>query len=96
MKERTNFKPWKAGSCSSITIHFLSDPLRLRLNHFFFEDLSFESELPSSAGLSELLSSPSLLLLPLLKCAFPERETVLDMVKEEWMLSLCFNSSSTC
>lgn len=76
----------------------LPEPLRLRLNHFFLLDLSLLSE-PSSPGLSVLESSLENLplLLPLLKLlAFPLVVTiVLITVKEEWMPSLCFKSSST-
>lgn len=81
---------------------FLSNPLRLRLNHLFLLlDLSFPSELPSSPGLSGLKSSPGdlLLLLPLLKgvLLLPLAATTdLDTVNEEWTVSLCFSSSSTC
>lgn len=71
---------------------FLSEPFRLRLNHFFLVDLSFPSKLPSSEGLSAVTSSAGtlLLLLPLALVA-----TVLVVVNEEWILSLSFRSSST-
>lgn len=78
---------------------FLSDPFKLRLNHFFLEDLSFPSELPSSPGLSALNSSPgALLLLPLLTLELFPLLWITDLVtvNVECMLSRCFSSSSTC
>lgn len=80
------------------TTHFLSGPLRLKLNHFFFADMSFESELLSSPRLSDMHSSPGILLpLPLLKCPLSlVLPTDLTTVKDEWTLSRCFRSSSTC
>ena len=47
---------------------FLSAPFGLRLNHFFWPDLTLPSKLPSSTGLSAFESSPAILVpLPLLK-----------------------------
>lgn len=80
------------------TTHFLSHRFRLRLNHFFFVDLPFECDLPSSTRLLDFKSSPrDMLLLPLPKGLLPLAfGTDLATVKEEWILSRLFSSSSTC
>lgn len=91
---------WYRSPCISHWSHypsFLSEPLRLRLNHLFRDDFSLPSEPPSSDGLSPLASSTeALLVLPLAKLLLlPELLSVLTTVKAEWVLSRCFSSSST-
>lgn len=77
--------------------NFLSDRLRLRLNHFFLFDLSLPSKLPSSDRLSVLLMSSMrvLLLLPPLMVA-PKLAMVRTVVNEECIWSLWLSNSSTC
>lgn len=101
--QRRRVKIHQDSSCNRLSkevsyLSFLSDPFRLRLNHFFLTDLSLPS---SAASFLPGLSSPGILLLllllpPLLRwLAVPLLLANLFTVNEEWMLSRSFSSSST-